>query len=57
MAPKSKIWTLIARRTAFWLAILIPLNIVAHLMTGSSVPWVILPIAALFLTLGMMALT
>jgi hypothetical protein len=57
MVRKSGIWSLIARRTVFWLAVMIPLNMVAHLITGSSAPWVILPIAALFLTLGMMALT
>ena len=57
MVPKSGIWSLIARRTVFWLAIMTPLNIAAHLITGSGAPWVILPIAALFLTLGMAALT
>ncbi|WP_156363291.1 hypothetical protein [Brevundimonas sp. Leaf168] len=57
MAPMSKIWALIARRTIFWLAIMTLLNLAAYLITGSSAPWVILPIAALFLTLGMMALT
>lgn len=53
---KEGVWAVIFRRSVFWLAVMTPLNLLAHLFAGTGLPWVVLPLVALSLTLGMMAM-
>lgn len=52
---KEGVWAVIFRRSVIWLAVMTALNLLAHLFAGTGLSWIVLPLAALSLALGMMA--
>lgn len=56
MIKREGTWALIFRSTMIWLALLSAANLAALLVLGDALPWFLLPIVALFMAIGMMAI-